>query len=205
MTRNAKQSKQSSSRRILLVAPVLAVVIVGLTLYGAYSAPPKGAVQNYHTYFEIGIVNRVGDVRYVLPDQSIGVPGGFMSTTKYLSDGLSGNYPLYSSPYSCANTTVSTVCAISVYSKVPRQYTLGDFFAVWGVPISPYQTLSTAYTSNSTSAGPDFTWTMCTSSYTSATSSNNAWVPSNDWGSHVLVRNEVVLLDFSDQGHTCNS
>jgi hypothetical protein len=199
MTRSTKKSKKSSSRKILLAAPVIAVVIVGLTLYGAYSTP-KGAVINFHSYFEIGLVNNAGTVRYVLPNQQIGVPGGFMSTTKYLGDGLNGNYPLYSSPYQCANSTVSTICAISVYSKVTRQYTLGDFFDVWGVPLSPSVTLTTAYSSNST-----YSWTMCTSSLSSASSSNNAWAPSSDWGNHVLAQNEVVFLAFSNLNLPCNS
>ena len=127
-----------------------------------------------------------------------------MSTTKYLSDGFNGNYPLYSSPYNCNNSTGTTICAISIYSKVARQYTLQDFFDVWGVPLGPSQTLSTTYTSNSTSGG-DYLWTMCTSPLSNGAAPSGGWTITNDWGSHVLTGNEVILLDFSDPNYTCTA
>ena len=121
-----------------------------------------------------------------------------MATTKYLSDGVNGNYPLYSSPYSCANASGTTVCGISILSKVDRKYTLGDFFAVWGVPLGPDRTLSPRFTANfTTSNQPDYGWTMCTSIKA------NVWVPSEDWGSHVLTKGEIVLLDYSPPDFTC--
>ena len=202
MTRNSQRPKKSSEK-LLYVAPILAVIIIGLILYGAYANTYRVAV-NSRAYLEIGIVNGNGYVRHVIPDQSIGVPGGFMSTTKYLSDGFNGNYPLYSSPYNCNNSTGTTICAISIYSKVARRYTLQDFFDVWGVPLGPSQTLSTTYTSNSTSGG-DYLWTMCTSPLSNGAAPSGGWTITNDWGSHVLTGNEVILLDFSDPNYTCNS
>ena len=189
--------KGKSRRNLVLVAFLLLIAVVGIIVYAAYFNPDR-IVLNTHTFFEIGIVGRDRSVRFVVPDQSIGVPGGFMATTKYLSDGVNGNYPLYSSPYSCANASGTTVCGISILSKVDRKYTLGDFFAVWGVPLGPDRTLSPRFTANfTTSNQPDYGWTMCTSSKA------NVWVPSEDWGSHVLTKGEIVLLDYSPPDFTC--
>jgi hypothetical protein len=176
----------------------LAIAIAGVLLYAAYYDNPNKVVLNTHAFFEIGIVGRDRSVRYVIPDQSIGVPGGFMATTKYLSEGVNGNYPLYSSQYACGNLTGSTICSISILSKVDRKYTLGDFFGVWGVPLGPDRTLSARFSANTTSTGqPDYGWTMCTSTRA------NVWVPSEDWGSHVLAKGEIILLDYSPPDFTC--
>jgi hypothetical protein len=191
MTRQ-NRSGQSSHRKLFVAAPLLAIAIAGVLLYAAYFDNSNKVVLNTHAFFEIGIVGRDRSVRYLLPDQSIGVPGGFMATTKYLSDGVNGNYPMYSSPYNCGNSTGQTICRIDILSKVDRQYTLGDFFGVWGVPLGPDQTLSPRFSTNST-----YLWTMCTSTRA------NVWVPSEDWGSHVLRKGEIILLDYSPPDFTC--
>lgn len=113
-----------------------------------------------------------------------------MNTSKYLSDGVNGNYPLYTSPSFCGNVTgTGDLCIIRILSKVVRSYTLGDFFAVWGVPLGPDLTLSPSYRSNST-----YSWTMCTAI------NGNPYAPTEDWGNHVLVTGEVILLSFSTFG-----
>jgi len=200
LTRKPSKSNLHRYRRPLLIASlIVAISLVGVILYAVGDNPNRVAL-SMTTFFSIGIVSRDGqNVRFILPDQSIGVPGGFMATTRYLGDGIKGNYPMYSSPYSCGNIYGnSTVCAISVLSRVVRSYTLGDFFAVWGVPLGPDETLNAKFTSNMTGSPPepDYSWTMCTFHA-------GKWLPSFEWGSHILVDKEVVLLDFGPQDYPC--
>ena len=189
MAQNAKRPSRLSHRRLLLIAPILAVAIIGLIVYAMVSGTETVAVNTY-SYLSIAIVNQSSQVRYIVPDKPIGIPGGYMATNKYLSDGVRGNYPLFSSPSLCGNVTgTGDLCLIRILSKVARSYTLGDFFDVWGVPLGPSETLSPSYVTNST-----YLWEMCISA------SGSNYVPNSDWGNHVLVTGESVLLVYSPLG-----
>ncbi len=167
----------------------MAVVIIGLMLYAAVSSSQSIAMNN-HAYLGMVIVNRDYSRRYIIPDKPIGIPGGYMSTNKYLSDGVNGNYPLFTSPTICGNITgTGDLCLVRTVSKVARSYTLGDFFDVWGVPLGPTETLSPSYMANST-----YFWDMCTSI------NGNTYVPTDQWGTHVLVTGETILLVYSILG-----
>jgi len=189
MTRAAKRSNRLSSRRVLLVAPILAVAIVGAMLYAIITSP-QGIAMNSHTYLSMAVVDRSNYVRYVIPDKAIGMPGGYMSTMKYLTDGVNGNYPLFTQPSLCGNVTgTGDLCLLNIKSRVVRSYTLGDFFDVWGVPLGPNETLSPRYLANDT-----YSWTMCVSTR------GNQYVAIDDWGNHVLAVGEVILLTYSTLG-----
>jgi len=186
LTRDAKRSRRSFSRFALYMTPVVLAVILGVVIYASWYSGETYVV-NTHTYLMVAIVDQKGNTRYVIPDKAIGIPGGYIATTQYLSDGVNGNYPLWTSPSLCGNVTgTGDLCLIRIVSKVQRSYTLGDFFKVWGVPLGPTETFSPSLATNST-----FSWTMCTSN------SGNPYVPKDDWGSHVLVSTEVVLLAYS--------
>ncbi len=175
----------------LLVAPLAAVLIVGIFIWASYSATVP-AVQ-FQTNLQITIVNQDLTSHNVLPTVTIGVPGGIMSTTHYLLDGLNGNYPLYSSNINDHGGTI----VIHVQSRVARNYTLGDFFAVWGEPLGRNRTLT--YSSNATvpappgTAGQQYFWDMCIIT-------NGIRVPSLDWGNHALKDGETIDLLFSSLG-----
>src|SRR5438128_7144302 len=77
----------------------------------------------------------------ITPAANIGRTGGVMATTRYLKDGIGGNYPIY---------TLDTTGVIYVQSQVARQYTLGGFFVVWGNARGPTNTLGRQ---------ANFTWT----------------------------------------------
>ena len=189
MTRDTKRHRWWSSRKLLLATPILAVAIIGLILYASVTGG-ESIPLNTHFILRMEIQGRGDSFRYIIPDKAIGVPGGYMSTTKYLADGVQGDYPLFTSPSLCGNVTgTGDVCLIRIASKVVRSYTLQDFFDVWGVPLGPSVTLSPRYTTNST-----YFWDMCTSV------GGAHYVPSDEWGRHVLVSAEDILLLYSTLG-----
>jgi hypothetical protein len=106
-----------------------------------------------------------------------------MATTRYLKDGIGGNYPIY---------TIDNTGVIYVQSQVTRQYTLGDFFEVWGNSLGPTNTLGRP--ANFTSTGvEDYFWSMCLKGAQGP-------VPTLDWGGHVLTNGEVISLVYSEVG-----
>ncbi len=136
--------------------------------------------QNSTAYSQIGIL------------KDVGVPGGVFGTTRYLSDGLNGYYPVWARHYS---TT------IWVDSKVQRNYTLGDFFEVWGAPLGPLDTLGyrenvTTFRGNITSTTYLFFWSMCLVDPHTSSSSIHAV---DEWGSHVLRNNETITLTYATE------
>lgn len=191
MTRDTKQHRWWSSRRFLLATPILAVAIVGLILYASVTGG-ESIPLNTHFYLRIAIQAQGSSFRYIIPDKPIGIrcQGCYMATTRYLADGVYSNYPLFTSPSLCGNVTgTGDLCLIRIASKVVRSYTLQDFFDVWGVPLGPSVTLSPSYTTNST-----YFWDMCTSV------GGAHYIPSDEWGGHVLVTAEDILLIYSTLG-----
>jgi hypothetical protein len=188
-----------AGRRKNLLIPLAAVAIIAILLYVSYY-PSYYLAQNFTPLIIIKIVtpsasSSSGFVSQYVGFADIGVPNGIMATTKYLGDGVDGDYPIFTTNAPCGNITGTVVCKIHVLSKVARAYTLQDFFDVWGKPLGPDETLDARYISNSTASGVQyrFSWNMCIHT-------NGRDVPSNDWGSHVLRNQEIVLLLFSQTG-----
>jgi hypothetical protein len=124
--------------------------------------------------------------------RDVGVPGGVFGTSRYLSDGINGYYPVWARHYS---TT------IWVDSRVQRNYTLGDFFEVWGAPLGPLDTLGyhenvTSFRGTVTSTTYLFFWSMCVIDPHAASSSVHAV---DDWGNHVLRNNETITLTYATE------
>ncbi len=159
--------------------PVLAFILIPLILigffYGAYEvylslAPPAPALRIFPGLF---IDAKVRGTDSFLPfpiPEKIGNPGGIWKAHVYDGDGLNGFYPLY---------TTDRSGLIHVVSKVARNYTLGDFFAVWGQTLNSTQVLSLHN-------GSDGTWTMIVNGQ-----------PSNDWGGHMLKDGEIIRLRYA--------
>ncbi|HZY93305.1 MAG TPA: hypothetical protein VFE98_00380 [Candidatus Bathyarchaeia archaeon] len=173
--------------RVLVYAiPLVAVLIVGVVLY-AGTAPHPAVVKQFSTDLIIDIVgfDALGRTitRTIHPAGNIGVPGGVMGTDRFLQYGVAGYYPLY---------TIDTSGVVYVQSTNARNYTLGDFFEVWGEPLGAANTLG--YKANYTSTGHvDFYWEMCIHAA-------SADIPTSDWGNHILKSQEVLHLVYSRVG-----
>jgi hypothetical protein len=177
-----------ASRRLLLAVPVLAVVIVGVFMYVSLSDPSPAV--NFRTMLIINVQLKNLNSSRIFPKPNIGLPGGIMSTTKYLSDGVGGRYPLY---------TVDASGVIYVRSTVTRDYTLGDFFQVWGEPLGTNNTLNLPYHNGTDTCGAThcfpYYWTMCLQA-----PSSTIYVPNEEWGNHVLTSQEIIFLAYSQIG-----
>ena len=178
-----------ASRRLLLAVPVLAIVIVGVFVYVSVYDPSPAV--SFRTMLIINIQHLGSpNASRAFPAAGIGLPGGIMNTTRYLSDGTSGRYPVY---------TLDRTGIIYVHSRVTRAYTLGDFFQVWGENLGENYTLDLHYHNGTDTCGrtlcSPFYWTMCVEPPDST-----IFVPSVDWGSHVLVEQEIVVLAYSQIG-----
>src|SRR5713226_5213540 len=142
---------------------------------------PSPAV-NFRTMLIVNVQLKNLNASRIFPKPNIGLPGGVMNSTKYLSDGVGGRYPLY---------TLDTSGVIYVRSTVTRPYTLGDFFQVWGEPLGTNNTLTNntlnlPYHNGTDTCGKTFCspfyWTMCLQAPDST-----VYVPNEDWGNHVLT------------------
>ena len=178
-----------SGQRLTIAAPLAAVLIVVLLIWANSQA--EVPAMHLTAKLQITIVNKEYASHNVLPTSTIGVPGGIMNASTYLSDGLNGRYPLYSENIGDHGGTI----LIHIESRVVRNYTLGDFFAVWGEPIGPNRTFTLSSNRTSPAQENQFFWDMCIINPVT-----NFRTPSFDWGSHVLKDGETVDLLFSTIG-----
>ncbi len=174
-----------ADRALSIGLPLLGILVVGLAFYAVTS---PSAYQHVAMSISVGLsiqfVARDLSSSKITPAANIGRSGGPpMATTRYLKDGIGGNYPIY---------TVDNTGVIYVQSQVARQYTLGDFFEVWGNSLGPTNTLGRP--ANFTSTGvTDYYWSMCLKG-------TQASIPTIDWGGHVLTNGEVIGLVYSEVG-----
>jgi hypothetical protein len=168
------------SRRFIFVIPLTAVVIVGLMFYAIYT--PTQLALHFNTLLVVQIINRQQQTQHIYPAPNIGNPGGIMSAQQYSGDGVDGFYPIY---------TRDATGLVHVGSTVVRNYSLADFFRVWGEPLSANNTLG--YNANYTSTGERiFFWDMCVRE---SGSPNEIPIPFDP--NHVLRDGEIIRLLYS--------
>ena len=171
--------------RVLSIGlPLLGILVVGLAFYAVTSPSTyQHAVMSIQVGLTIQLIARDLSHSKITPAADIGRAGGVMATTRYLKDGIGGNYPIY---------TLDTTGIIYVQSQVARQYTLGDFFEVWGNALGPTNTLGRP--ANFTSTGVvDYYWAMCLKG-------PQGPIPTADWGGLVLINGGVISLVYSEVG-----
>jgi hypothetical protein len=169
---------------VRIVIPLIAVIFVGGAIYANYATDQP--VQNFHTLLLVQVVDaKTGQTSVVHPRHNVGVPGGIMNTTEFISEGIKGNYPVHTEDTSSG--------IIYIESRVSRAYTLGDFFQVWGETLGVNNTLGQP--ANYTGRGAPFVWDMCIlePGQSSATATT-------DWGTHVLKDRETIDLLYSQTG-----
>ncbi len=163
--------------RLLYVVPIVAVLIVAGAFAVAYVLPPpRDVAMGFDVAISIQISN--GTARSFFVPPSIGVPGGTWVSHRYDIFGVDGRYPLYTvTPPSGDYPGFSL---IHVRSRVLRNYTLADFFEVYGQPLGPANTLGLPTTSKNV-------WEMCVG--------QPAFRPGN-WGSEVLSRGLFITMVY---------
>jgi len=173
-----------ADRALSIGLPLLGILVVGLAFYAVTSPSTyQHVAMSIQVGLTIQLIARDLSHSKITPAADIGRAGGVMATTRYLKDGIGGNYPIY---------TLDTTGIIYVQSQVARQYTLGDFFEVWGNALGPTNTLGRP--ANFTSTGVvDYYWAMCLKG-------PQGPIPTADWGSLVLINGGVISLVYSEVG-----
>lgn len=184
----SQKAERKRGRRLFYSIPVIALIIA-LVAYFPALAPPPVAALNFTVKISIQystqtFSNGTNALQFI-GLSGIGLPGYTWKNHTYDGDGLDGRYPLYVDPPSSASSgQYPGFSVIHVRSRAVRNYTLGDFFAVWGYPIGPSRT----FLFDSKPGGPS--WSMCVGP--SATS-----LRPGHWGAEVLNQNVPIILRYS--------
>ncbi len=181
--------RRKRSRLVYLVpvlAAVLAVTVYALAIGPALSSNEPPAM-NFVAQISIQVPGKFQNgtvgMRFVIP-QGVGEPGYAWNVHKYDLYGLNGRYPVYMDPP--AQTGYPGYSIIHVVSRVNHNYTLGDFFAVWGQPVGANDTLGIQ-----NSGG--YSWSMCVGPSAGS-------LRPGLWGQEVLAGDMPIILKYSSVG-----
>ena len=185
MARQRKVAKQNRRQAILAAALTIGIIVAGVYFLSGYSQPQSKAVLEFSIPMSIQVENNnASQIRYIVPPL-IGRPGGTWMTSALTRYGVNSNYPLYTD-LPAANYSGYTV--IHVASNTVYNFTLGDFFAVWGQPIGPNQTLTLQ------SHPPDGAiWSMCVGP-------SQTQLRPGMWGNEVLKSGSPIILIYGRTG-----
>jgi hypothetical protein len=161
-----KPNRKQFSRLIYLIP---AIALIGVAIVYLVPPPSAPAAMNFEDQIVIQMTNNNGTL--ILPNimpayatRPIGEVGGYWATMEFNSYEVDAqHYPLYMDTPSVA---CPSSCVIHVKSRVAYNYTLGDFFAVWGETLGENNTVGIPRTTNSYGT---FAWEMCTGPTGSAT------------------------------------
>lgn len=190
------EKKRSRRRLVLYSVPFLALALLFGIYYIATVSPSPAedftipiAIQLVQLYYGSAYLSNV------LP-KYVGASGGLWYTHQYDSYGLNGHYPVFAQEAPSGSLNYSI---IHVRSRVIWNYTLQDFFNVWGEPIGIKNTLGyttpPAASQNSTTVryGSDWYWDMC------VRYNGGGWV-GGLWGNQTLVPGLQIVLRYSNDG-----
>jgi len=185
-SRVAKAGGSRKARYVKYAIPLVALLAITVVLaVSVLPASQTPAAVDYTFQLLIQVTNKNSSnpqVRNIAPGNSIGEPGGYWATSQYNSyQPDSTHYPIYmDSPRISCNQG----CLIHVKSRVAYNYTLGDFFNVWGQPVGQNDTISIK------SSG-SFAWQLCTVSSGTPTART-------EWGGLLLAPDLKISLIFYD-------
>jgi hypothetical protein len=173
---------------VLYAIPLIALAALGVTLAVLSTPPPaKQAALSYTFQILFQKENSTGGgVQGVIPDHAIGETGGYWNASFSLNRyGINtGHAPLYMD--SPATACSQVVCTINVKSTVAYNYTLGDFFQVWGIPLSENDTWNLQRSGN-------YAWMLCI-----GPDPSSAVRVINDWPGLVLAPSLQLTLEYVD-------
>lgn len=179
--------------RLVYLIPILALAgVILVYALGELPVTSSPAAMDFVDQFVILYENNNGTMnRALYPPNAVGEPGGLWATTQYNSYGVDPqHYPLYMDPPTIGGQPgacqTSGSCLFHVKSKTVHQYTLGDFFNVWGQPIGVNNTVGIKPLTNQYGT---FGWQMCTGPTGSAT-------PTDLFGNLVLQPNIDITLVY---------
>jgi hypothetical protein len=194
--------RESRRSRYVLYAIPLIVIILSAVVYVVLTLPAPTASSAMDFTFSLVIQesnNNGSSIAGIVPANAIGEAGGYWRTSQFNAYGVDvGHYPIYmdrpcaiSNATAClasggcqaANGTIVPPCTIHVKSTRVINYTLGDFFDVWGYPVGANNTLGVLSKNN-------FVWQLCIG----ANAANAKY--SNLWRAQPLLADEAITLFY---------
>ncbi len=198
--RGKRSDKKKQGRLLLYAIPIIAVVLTAGVLALTYTRPgpvlcsDRAATtlpMDFQVALSIQVVNNFGNQTRFIVTPAIGIPGGIWATSIYNAYGTNGRYPLCSDA-PVPGTNYPGYNTIRVRSTSALNYTLRDFFNVWGQPLGKNPTDQTLSSYVLPKAG--YTWEMCI---------GNPTTPSNlvlgNWTYEPLVSGRFITLVYFNQ------
>lgn len=184
----SRSRQAQKTQRLYYAIPIIAVLIIAAAFVVAYVLPPPNdVVMSFDVALEIQVANNRTSSRLVSPP-IVGVPGYTWATHTFDLYGAGGRYPLYTDAPTGNSNPFSV---IHVRSRAVVNYTLGDFFSVWGQPLGPSQTLSCCPADSTNTF-----WQMCVGLL------GNPPSGLGKWEAEVLTPNKIMVLVYYYAGGT---
>jgi hypothetical protein len=183
-SRDVKEDRRKPSRYLLYAIPLIALLSIGVVyVFYLSPVPDSPAAMDYTFQMLIQISNKESNsTRAIVPGHAIGEAGGYWASSQFDKYGVNpSHYPLYMDDPS---TACKPVCTIHVKSTIVYNYTLGDFFNVWGQPLGQNNTIG------QTRQGT-FIWQLCLGASQPSTESTA-------WGALPLSSNLAIVLNYYD-------
>ncbi len=195
------RAAKSRWRRIALYSTPFIALSLLLVGYYVVNIPPAAA-EDYtlNISIQISALSPDGTTAYLYTvyPTGVGVSGGTWVSHQFDSYGLNGHYPLYAEAPPGWNNSFQFY-TIHVKSRVVVDYTLIDFFNVWGEPLGQNNTLHYTVPSSSPNYGNDWYWDMCVRPPGGAVNSA-VRVPFGGWANQPLDPGILIILIYSNHG-----
>ena len=192
---HSRKARRKGRSPLLYAIPLIAIAgTMGIYVFASsMHAPTCGTstllkatdhvLMDFTVQLSIQVENRNGtQERFIVPP-GIGIPGCHWQVHTYDSYGVEGDYPLYTDPPQTSGS-YGGYTYIYVRSSVVHNFTLGDFFAVWGEPLGPANTL------NFVSQANGFFWAMCVGPQQTS-------LRPGHWGNESLVAGMPIILLYT--------
>lgn len=193
-----KRGTGKRGRLFLYAVPIIAVVFTAGVLALSLSRPPpvlcsdaaqKTPAMDFSVALSIQVANSAGNQTRFIVTPAIGIPGGIWANSTYNAYGTNGRYPLCSDA-PIPGTNYPGYNTIHVRSTMPLNYTLRDFFNVWGQPLGKNATDRTL-SSDVVRSTAGYVWQMCI---------GNPTTPGNlvlgNWTYEPLVSGKFITLVY---------
>ena len=191
-SRESRAHKKGPRRYLLYAIPLIALAVIS-AVFVVYLLPVPDSPAKMDFTFQLLIQlpskTNPGSVQAYAPARPVGETGGFWVSNQFDKYGVNSNhYPIYmdnpTTPSGTGGACSSGVCTIHVKSTTVYNYTLADYFNVWGMTLGPNNTIGQP------SQGT-FVWQMCLGSTQPSTESTA-------WGALPLTSGLAVTLNYYD-------
>lgn len=154
---------------LLYAIPIIAVVMTAGVLALSFNRPgpvlcgdaaSKTPAMDFSVALSIQVVNNIGnETRFVYSQTGIGIPSGIWAVSTYNAYGTNGRYPLCSDG-PAPGSNYPGYSTIRVRSTSVLNYTLRDYFNVWGQPLGKNAT-DTTLDAGYIRPKAGYVWQMC--------------------------------------------